>query len=544
MNIGSCEIIDLKATTTSPRIAYETNDLSTNNSNLNHNTVKISHTISNHEQNGGNVSAAAAAKAINGENLEDKKRKLRLPLLNSSPNNNNNNTDHNNSAESINDSANNDSSMSFFNTLNSNEQTNKRHKAIFNNGLINLPPYLSSSLSVNETPSLNKDLIKHLDQTNNLSTPQIDKLINEYGNSMNSAMKTPGSALAVFNGNNIYFSLTPQLDMNLYTEYSQLNSNKTNDSITPGTSSIVNPNAIFPIINQVSSGSNGVINGTSINSGATSAAAVTAATVVIAPTSISNKNNNNYATLTNVQQQQHHHQNNNNNNNNSNTGNFVQIQTNTSTNQNNIYGDINNNNILTNKIMNIKDEKDFTLQTVPVHPNNYNRPTSTTTSNQKQTRLKQTNNNKQTKSASIINRHQQQQQQPVVATSVTVDTYNDSITSTTTPNSSSFNSRRDTGNSTTSSSSNLDTSFSPINFDKQETLKLEKKRERNREAARKCRTRKLEKIATLEIQVKNLTETNEAEKAKTDKLREEINIIRVKLEQHKKIHNCDLKLNI
>ena len=71
MNIGSCEIIDLKATTTtsSSRIAYETNDLSTNNSNLNHNTVKISHTISNHEQNGGNVSAAAA-KAINGENLE------------------------------------------------------------------------------------------------------------------------------------------------------------------------------------------------------------------------------------------------------------------------------------------------------------------------------------------------------------------------------------------------------------------------------------------------------------------------------------------
>ena len=540
MNIGSCEIIDLKATTTtsSSRIAYETNDLSTNNSNLNHNTVKISHTISNHEQNGGNVSAAA--KAINGENLEDKKRKLRLPLLNSSPNNNNN-TEHNNSTESTNDSNNNDSSMSFLNTLNSNEQTNKRHKAIFNNGLINLPPYLSSSLSVNETPSLNKDLIKHLDQTNNLSTPQIDKLINEYGNSMNSAMKTPGSALAVFNGNNIYFSLTPQLDMNLYTEYSQLNSNKTNDSITPGTSSIVNPNAIFPIINQVN-GSNGVINGTSINSGATSAAAVTAATVVIAPTSISNKNNNNnnYATLTNVQQQ-HHHQNNNNN---SNTGNFVQIQTNTSTNQNNIYGDINNNNILTNKIMNIKDEKDFTLQTVPVHPNNYNRPTSTTTtSNQKQTRLKQTNNNKQTKSASIINR-QQQQQQPIVATSVTVDTYNDSITSTTTPNSSSFNSRRDTGNSSTSSSSNLDTSLSPINFDKQEHLKLEKKRERNREAARKCRTRKLEKIATLEIQVKNLTETNEAEKAKTDKLREDINKIRLELEQHKKIHNCDLKLNI
>ena len=102
--------------------------------------------------------------------------------------------------------------------------------------------------------------------------------------------------------------------------------------------------------------------------------------------------------------------------------------------------------------------------------------------------------------------------------------------------------RRDTGNST-ASSSNLD-AYSPINLDKQETLKLEKKRERNREAARKCRTRKLEKIAVLEIQVKNLTDANKLEKSKTDSLRDEINEFKQKLEMHKKMHNCDLKINI
>jgi hypothetical protein len=47
-------------------------------------------------------------------------------------------------------------------------------------------------------------------------------------------------------------------------------------------------------------------------------------------------------------------------------------------------------------------------------------------------------------------------------------------------------SRRDTDSSTSSYA----------NMDDPEHARLEKKRERNREAARKCRTRKLEKIAT------------------------------------------------
>jgi len=100
--------------------------------------------------------------------------------------------------------------------------------------------------------------------------------------------------------------------------------------------------------------------------------------------------------------------------------------------------------------------------------------------------------------------------------------------------------RRDTGNSSIDSS-NLD-AYSPINMDNQARMKIEIKRERNREAARKCRTRKLEKIAQLEIQVKNLSAANEMERAKNETLAEEISKIRQKLEVHKKVHNCDLKM--
>jgi hypothetical protein len=106
--------------------------------------------------------------------------------------------------------------------------------------------------------------------------------------------------------------------------------------------------------------------------------------------------------------------------------------------------------------------------------------------------------------------------------------------------------RRDTDNSisTNASSSNMDSSnFSPINLGSQETMKLEKKRERNREAARKCRTRKLEKIATLELQVKNLIESNNLERAKTNTLNDELVNLRKKLEAHQKLHNCNLNIN-
>lgn len=520
--VSSSETIDLNNNNSS-RInsnnitTHETHDLSISiNSNNISNTAKISNTGINQEQTG----TSSSAKTINGENLEEKKRKLRLPLsLSSSPNTEQNTYQNNNSAssDSINNGSTNSSGGGFLNlnnnhhhnNSNDNEPThttsNKRLKAYFDQGVVNFPSFLSSSLSVNETPSLNKDLIKHLDQNNNLPTPQIDKLINELNSN---ALKTPGSALAILGSNNMYFN-SPQIDLSMFDGFTPL--------VTPGSS--INPNVLFSAMNNQTSS-------------ATSTAAVSAATVLIAPASLSNNSNNNnnnninnnnnnnkYTQLTNVQT-------NNNNNCNTNTGNnFILVQSSDGLNGSSNTVENHDYNILANKTINIKDEKDCP-QTVPVYSNSF---ASRTSNGKAQSAAKSRSKQpatKQTKSASIVNNS---------------DSLNDS--STATPNSSSFNSRRDTGNST-SSSSNLDSSFSPINLDKQETMKLEKKRERNREAARKCRTRKLEKIATLEIQVKNLTETNEMEKAKTDKLREEINTIRLKLEQHKKVHNCDLKLNI
>ena len=86
-----------------------------------------------------------------------------------------------------------------------------------------------------------------------------------------------------------------------------------------------------------------------------------------------------------------------------------------------------------------------------------------------------------------------------------------------------------------------ESSYSPADPDKN---KVEKKRERNREAARKCRTRKLEKIAELTLQVKELTNSNEIERAKTLKLSQEIEELKQKMRQHKNAHGCDLNVNI
>lgn len=49
---------------------------------------------------------------------------------------------------------------------------------------------------------------------------------------------------------------------------------------------------------------------------------------------------------------------------------------------------------------------------------------------------------------------------------------------------------------------------SPIDMEDQERIKLERKRQRNRVAASKCRKRKLERISKLEDKVKNLKTEN------------------------------------
>ncbi|XP_045160031.2 transcription factor Jun-like [Mercenaria mercenaria] len=63
---------------------------------------------------------------------------------------------------------------------------------------------------------------------------------------------------------------------------------------------------------------------------------------------------------------------------------------------------------------------------------------------------------------------------------------------------------------------------SPINMENQEVIKLERKRARNRVAARKCRTRKLERIARLEDKVADLKGQNNDLSSQASKLRDEV----------------------
>ena len=71
----------------------------------------------------------------------------------------------------------------------------------------------------------------------------------------------------------------------------------------------------------------------------------------------------------------------------------------------------------------------------------------------------------------------------------------------------------DAGSSVSSSSSGAVSSgiaapLSPINMEVQESAKLERKRARNREAAARCRKRKLERISNLDERVNELKEEN------------------------------------
>lgn len=63
---------------------------------------------------------------------------------------------------------------------------------------------------------------------------------------------------------------------------------------------------------------------------------------------------------------------------------------------------------------------------------------------------------------------------------------------------------------------------SPIDMANQEVIKLERKRARNRVAARKCRTRKLERIARLEDKVSDLKGQNNELSTQAAKLRDEV----------------------
>lgn len=74
--------------------------------------------------------------------------------------------------------------------------------------------------------------------------------------------------------------------------------------------------------------------------------------------------------------------------------------------------------------------------------------------------------------------------------------------------------------------------LSPINMESQEIIKLERKRARNRVAARKCRTRKLERISRLEDRVKELKGQNSDLTATASSLREQVFRLKQQIMDH------------
>ncbi|KAK7501155.1 hypothetical protein BaRGS_00007640 [Batillaria attramentaria] len=74
--------------------------------------------------------------------------------------------------------------------------------------------------------------------------------------------------------------------------------------------------------------------------------------------------------------------------------------------------------------------------------------------------------------------------------------------------------------------------LSPINMESQERIKLERKRARNRVAARKCRTRKLERIARLEDRVKDLKGQNSDLLTTATSLREQVMKLKQQIVEH------------
>ncbi|RUS88485.1 hypothetical protein EGW08_003743 [Elysia chlorotica] len=74
--------------------------------------------------------------------------------------------------------------------------------------------------------------------------------------------------------------------------------------------------------------------------------------------------------------------------------------------------------------------------------------------------------------------------------------------------------------------------MSPINMESQEKIKLERKRARNRVAARKCRTRKLERISRLEDRVKDLKGQNNDLLGTATGLREQVMKLKQQIVEH------------
>lgn len=84
--------------------------------------------------------------------------------------------------------------------------------------------------------------------------------------------------------------------------------------------------------------------------------------------------------------------------------------------------------------------------------------------------------------------------------------------------------------------------MSPINMESQEKIKLERKRQRNRVAASKCRRRKLERIAKLEEKVKALKSENNDLSSTLTRLMNQICTLKQTIVAHTK-SGCDFATN-
>ncbi|KAK3924966.1 Transcription factor AP-1 [Frankliniella fusca] len=82
--------------------------------------------------------------------------------------------------------------------------------------------------------------------------------------------------------------------------------------------------------------------------------------------------------------------------------------------------------------------------------------------------------------------------------------------------------------------------MSPIDMVTQEKAKLERKRQRNRLAASKCRRRKLEKIAKLEDKVKLLKNENGDLSVMVNKLKQQVFQLKEQVLEHAN-HGCDIR---
>nr|CAH7759246.1 unnamed protein product [Callosobruchus chinensis] len=75
---------------------------------------------------------------------------------------------------------------------------------------------------------------------------------------------------------------------------------------------------------------------------------------------------------------------------------------------------------------------------------------------------------------------------------------------------------------------------SPVDMAYQERLKLERKRQRNRLAASKCRSRKLERISKLEDKVKQLKSENVELGSMVNQLKETVGLLKLEVMEHHK----------